>query len=97
VIELDPGPEDLYEQERLAFDRKAMKSGIWGETDEALEEENTDIEKILNNDRMRNIEQMWDEIEQNDILSEILESSGMSNFFYHLSLNSFAEPGARLW
>jgi len=78
MIELDPGPEDLYEQERLAFNRKLMESQIWGETDRPSEEDDTHIEKILNNDKMRDIEQMWDENEQNDILSEILESSGMS-------------------
>jgi len=75
-IELDPGPEDLYEQERCAFDRKATQCQIWGEIGENEDDGTSDdIEKVLNVQKMRMIEEMWDETEQSDILSELLENT----------------------
>lgn len=57
----DPSEDDLHKQRQKEFDRRAEEYGLWN----GLE--------ALPDDGMANIEQLWQEDEQDDLLSELLE------------------------
>jgi hypothetical protein len=65
-FELEPFEAELYEQKRKEFNHRMEEYGLWG----GLE--------ALPDDDMISIEQLWQEDEQDDLLSELLEHVGMS-------------------
>jgi hypothetical protein len=67
-FEFEPTKADVYEQKRKEFDRRMEEYGLWG----GLED--------LPDDDMINVEQLWQEDEQDDLLSELLEHAGMCRF-----------------
>ena len=64
-FEFEPSEADLYEQKRKEFDYCMEEYGIWG----GLETQP--------DDNMINVEQLWQEDEHDDLLSELLEHACM--------------------
>jgi hypothetical protein len=71
-FKFEPSEADLYEQKRKEFDCHMEEYGIWG----GLE--------TLPDDNMINVEQLWQEDEQDDLLSELLEHTRMCRFLLTL-------------
>lgn len=69
TFELDSSESDLYEQKRKEFNHRMEEYGLWG-----------GLEALPDND-MTNIEQLWQEDEQDDILSELLEHTSTSDVY----------------
>jgi hypothetical protein len=59
---------ELHEEKRKEFDHRMEEYGLWG----GLE--------ALPDDDMINVEQLWQEDEQDDLLSELLEHTSASEF-----------------
>jgi hypothetical protein len=76
-FEVDPSEDDLHEQRQKEFDHRAEEYGLWHGVE------------ALPDDDMENIEQLWQEDEQDDILSELLEHTCAYNS--HPTL-AFANP-----
>lgn len=67
-FKFEPSEADLYEQKRKEFDRRMEEYGLWGG------------QEALPDDDMINVEQLWQEDEQDDLLSELLEHACMCRF-----------------
>jgi len=77
-FQFEPSEADLYKEKRKEFNRRMEEYGLWG----GLE--------ALPDDDMINIEHLWQEDEQDDILSKLLEHAStydVYELFEHI--NSF--------
>ena len=85
----DTSKAELYDEKRKEFDRRMEEYGLWG----GLE--------ALPDDNMINVEQLWQEDEQDDLLSELLEHTSVSDscqnppVINHLYLNQTWREGEK--
>jgi len=66
AFEIDQGPEESLQNARVDFEHKVKEFGLWGGL-KTMPEEDTG-----------RLEDAWDEAEQDDILTEILQNLGQS-------------------
>jgi hypothetical protein len=67
-FEVEPSEDDLYQQKCEEFNCRVESYGLWGGLD------------AIPDDDMEDIEQLWQENEQDDLLSELLEQTGTHKF-----------------
>lgn len=63
-FEIEPTEEELHEENRNMFDQRFEEYGLW----EGAE--------TLPDDTQENLDQLWDELEQDEMLLELLDSTG---------------------
>jgi len=66
TFEISESPADVHARAREKFNRQAQEYGLWGSLETV-----PDLE-------MEQIEQLWDEEKQEDLLSNLLESIGIT-------------------
>jgi len=66
TFEISESPADVHARAREKFNRQAQEYGLWGGLETV-----PDLE-------MEQIEQLWDEEKQEDLLSDLLESIGIT-------------------
>jgi len=64
AFEIDQGPEESLQTARLDFEHKVKEFGLWGGLETMPDEDNGQLEDA------------WDEAEQDDILTDILQNLG---------------------
>ena len=64
---IDQGPEESLQNARVDFEHKVKEFGLWG-----------GLEAMPEDDDIGRLEEAWDEAEQDDILTEILQNLGQS-------------------
>jgi hypothetical protein len=64
AFEIERGPEEILQDARMEFEHKVKDFGYWGGLETLPEED------------MSRIEDVWDEAEHDDILTQILQNIG---------------------